>query len=77
MKLFKFDSISEMNDKLNEFAKENQDKGGQEAHRIVKQLWDNTRQITDTFAPIKEGFDEGYNKAMKEALAVLRQRFVR
>jgi hypothetical protein len=71
------ENLIELHENLNEFAKYHHNKGGQEAHRTIKEalidnLKDNPREGS------KEGIlrDEGYNKALKDVLSLLHRVFV-
>lgn len=75
--LLKTDNLVELHEKLNEFAKYHQNKGGQEAHQLIKyELIDKHKDnIRDGS---KEGLlrDEGYDLALKQVLSILHNRFV-
>lgn len=70
-------NLVELHEKLNEFAKHHQNKGGQEAHQLIKyELIDKHKESARDGS--KEGLlrDEGYDLALKHVLSLLHKRFV-
>jgi len=72
--IFESENLIELHQQLNEFALHQQNKGGQEAHRIIKNEWDKSN------ATPRDGdrmdFHQGYDYAMKSILEILHKRFV-
>jgi len=70
------ENLVELHDQLNEFAKHHQNKGGQEAHKLIKAMWDEDRSHPRDGSP--EGLlrDEGYDRAFNTILDHLHKRFV-
>jgi hypothetical protein len=77
MDLLNADNLVELHEKLSEFAKHHENKGGQAAHRLIKlKLVDEVKsQIRDGS---KEGMliEEGYDNAIKQVLKLLHKTFV-
>jgi len=76
MENLKTENLVELHEQLDEFAKHHQNKGGQEAHKLVKSLWDaNRKEIRDGSS---EGVqhDKGFDAAFKYVLGELHKRFV-
>jgi len=74
--LLNTDSLIEFHEKLNEFANHHQNLGGQKAHKLIKQMWDeNKNKLRDGS---NEGIlrDEGSDRAFKEILGLLRKEFI-
>lgn len=70
------ENLVELYDQLNEFAKHHQNKGGQEAHKLIKAIWDESKAHPRDGSP--EGFqrDKGFDLAFKTILEHLHKRFV-
>lgn len=76
MKIFNSKNLVELHSRLNDFAIHHQNKGGQEAIRIIKQI-----HSLDMVGPrdgSKEGVlrSQGYDEAMKSVMVQLQKRFV-
>ena len=75
--LLNTENLVELHEKLNEFAKYHHHKGGQEAHKLIKnELVDKVKSQPRDGS--KEGLlrDEGYDKALKDVLSLLHRVFV-
>ena len=75
--LLNTENLVELHEKLNEFAKHHQNKGGQEAHQLIKyELIDKHKNRPRDGS--KEGLlrDQGYDLALKDVLSLLYKRFV-
>lgn len=70
------ENLVELHDQLNEFAKHHQNKGGQEAHKLIKAMWDENRSRPRDGSKDELLRDEGYNYAFKTILDQLHKRFV-
>ena len=46
------ENLVELHDQLNEFAKHHQNKGGQEAHKLIKAMWDEDRSHPRDGSPV-------------------------
>ena len=65
--LLNAENLIEFHNALDQFANYHQNKGGQEAHRLIKRFWDETPlNIRDT----------SYDYAMKTVLQLLHTKFV-
>ena len=74
--LLNVENLVELHEKLNEFATHHENKGGQKAHKLIKDWWDESRKHPRDGS--KEGLlrDEGYDLAVKYILDILYKRFV-
>ena len=74
--LLSTENLIELHEELNEFAKHHQNKGGQEAHKLIKAIWDESKAHPRDGSP--EGFqrDKGFDLAFKTILEHLHNRFV-
>ena len=70
------ENLSELYEQLDEFAKYHQNKGGHEAHKIVKAIWDKSKEGTRDGSPDGLNRDEGFDNAFKFILSKLHDRFV-
>lgn len=72
------ENLIELHEQLNEFAQYHYNKGGQAAHRIIKALWDETKQLPLPRDGSELGIakDEGFDNAIKWILSELHKRFV-
>jgi len=68
------ETLVELHEQLNGFAKHHQNKGGQEAHKLVKALWDESREHPRDGSPY--GCYEGFDAACRSILIELHKRFV-
>jgi hypothetical protein len=69
------ENLIELHEQLNKFARYHQNKGGQEAHRIIKELWDGSHESVDG-SELGKARDEGFDNAIKWILSELHKRFV-
>ena len=75
--LLNTENLVELHEKLNEFAKHHENKGGQKAHQLIKsELIDKVKSQPRDGS--KEGLlkDEGYDLALKNVLSLLHRTFV-
>ena len=70
------ENIVELHEQLNDFAKHHQNKGGQEAHKLVKSLWDESKSHPRDGSQDGRKRDEGFDLAFKYILDNLHTRFV-
>lgn len=69
-------NLIELHENLEKFAKYHQNKGGQMAHVLIKEkLIDDASNARDG-SPDALLRDEGYDKAIKQVLALLRDTFI-
>lgn len=74
-KIFKSKSMIELQEELNEFASHHQNKGGQEAHRVIvhhRDLIQKDEEYQNTTDPYKAG----YQHAITDVLSILYKKFV-
>jgi hypothetical protein len=69
-------NLVELNEQLNDFAKHYQNKGGQEAHKLVKAIWDESKAHPRDGSPDGLKYNEGFDGAFKIILAELHRKFV-
>lgn len=74
--LLSTENLIELHEELNEFAKHHQNKGGQEAHKLVKAIWDESKAHPRDGSPDGLKHDEGFDNAFKLILGELHKRFV-
>jgi hypothetical protein len=77
MDLLNTENLVELHEKLNEFATYHKNKGGQEAHKLIKnELVDKVKSQPRDGS--KEGLliDKGYDRAIKQVLELLHKTFV-
>lgn len=77
MELLNTENLVELHEKLNEFATYHKNKGGQEAHKLIKnELVDKVKALPCDGS--KEGLlrAEGYDRAIKRVLELLHKTFV-
>ena len=77
MDLLNTENLVELHERLNEFATYHKNKGGQEAHKLIKnELVDKVKSQPRDGS--KEGLlrDEGYDRAIKQVLELLHKTFV-
>lgn len=74
--LLSTENLIELHEELNEFAKHHQNKGGQEAHKLVKAIWDESKAHPRDGSPDGLKHDEGFDNAFKLILGKLYKRFV-
>lgn len=74
--LLNTENLIELHEELNEFAKHHQNKGGQEAHKLVKAIWDESKAHPRDGSPDGLKHDEGFDTAFKFILGELHKRFV-
>ncbi len=77
MDLLNTENLVELHDKLNEFATYHKNKGGQEAHKLIKnELVDKVKSQPRDGS--KEGLliDEGFDRAIKAVLQLLHKTYV-
>lgn len=74
--LLSTENLIELHEELNEFAKHHQNKGGQEAHKLVKAIWDESKAHPRDGSPDGLKHDEGFDMAFKLILGELHKRFV-
>jgi hypothetical protein len=70
------ENLVELHDQLNEFAKHHQNKGGQEAHKFIKNMWDENKASPRDGSESGILRDEGYDYAFRTILEHLHKRFV-
>ena len=70
------ENLVELHEQLNDFAKHHQNKGGQEAHKLVKDLWDESRAHPRDGSPDGLARYEGFDAACRSILIELHKRFV-
>jgi len=70
------ENLAELHEQLNDFAKHHQNKGGQEAHKLVKAIWDESKTSPRDGSPDGLKHDEGFDVAFKYILSELHKRFV-
>lgn len=77
MDLLNTENLVELHDKLNEFATYHKNKGGQEAHKLIKnELVDKIKSQPSDGS--KEGLliDQGFDRAIKAVLQLLYKKYV-
>jgi hypothetical protein len=74
--LLNAENLVELHEQLNDFAKHHQNKGGQEAHKLIKSIWDESRNHPRDGSPEGLQHDKGFDTAFKHILEVLHKRFV-
>jgi len=74
--LLNTENLIELHEELNEFAKHHQNKGGQEAHKLVKAIWDESNAHPRDDSPDGLKIDEGFDRTFKYILGELHKRFV-
>ena len=74
--LLNTENLVELYEELNEFVKHHQNKGGQEAHKLVKAIWDESKALPRDGSPDGLKIDEGFDRAFKYILGELHKRFV-
>ena len=74
--LLNAENLVELHEQLNDFAKHHQNKGGQEAHKLIKKMWDESKYNPRSGAERDLIHDEGFDLAFKAILAALHTRFV-
>lgn len=74
--LLSTENLVELHKKLDEFAKYHQNKGGQEAHKFIKAMWDENRASPRNGEKEAILRDEGYDLAMKNILDELHKKFI-
>jgi hypothetical protein len=70
------ENLAGLHEQLNDFAKHHQNKGGQEAHKLVKSIWDESKVSPRDGSPDRLKHDEGFDAAFKYILSELHKRFV-
>ena len=71
------ENLVELHEQLNDFAKHHQDKGGQKAHRLIKEVF--IDRLKDS---PRDGSERGmienevYDRTVKEILSLLHREFV-
>jgi hypothetical protein len=74
--LLNTENLVELHEQLNDFAKHHQNKGGQEAHKLIKKMWDESKYNPRSGAERDLIHDEGFDLAFKAILEALHTRFV-
>jgi len=74
--LLNAENLVELHEQLNDFAKHHQNKGGQEAHKLIKKMWDESKYNPRSGAERDLIHDEGFDLAFKAILEALHTRFV-
>lgn len=75
-KILNTENLYDLNEELNYFAKCHYHKGGQEAHKLIKQMWDESKEHPREGSTEGVLRDEGWDKAFKLILNMLHTRFV-
>ena len=70
------EDLISIHSKLDEFAKHHHNKGGQEAHKLIKAIWDESKAQPGDGSPEGLKYNEGYDLAFKTILQKLHIRFV-
>jgi len=70
------ENLVELHEQLNDFARHHQNKGGQEAHKLVKAIWDESKAHERDGSEDAIKRDEGFDIAFKFILGELHTRFV-
>ena len=70
------ENLVELYEELNDFARHHQNKGGQEAHKLVKALWDEIRAHPRDGSPDGLKRNDGFDAACRNILNELHKRFV-
>jgi len=74
--LLNAENLVELHEQLNDFAKHHQNKGGQEAHKLIKSIWDESKANPRNGEKDALLRDEGFDTAFKFILEALHKRFV-
>jgi len=70
------ENLIELHEKLNEFAEHHQNKGGQMAHKLIKEIWDNCKRSPRSGHEKDIIRDEGFDAAFEAILKELRRKFI-
>lgn len=70
------ENLIELHEKLNDFAKHHHNKGGQAAHVLIKQFWDESRANPTDGSERGIAINEGYDMAFSQILSLLHKTFV-
>ena len=70
------ENLIEIYENLNDFAKHNQNLGGQKAHRLIKEIWDGHKSQPKIDTHDQKLVDEGLNRAFSVILKELYRQFV-
>ncbi len=73
--LLNTENLIKLHEKLNKFAKYHQNKGGQEAHELIKAMWNESKELPRNGTPDGLLRDEGYDYAIKCILKMLHVKF--
>lgn len=74
--LFKTDNLIELHEQLNEFANHHQNIGGQNAHRLVKSIWDEVKSSPRDGSQNGIIASSGFDDAMRIVLDALHKKFI-
>lgn len=70
------ENLIEIHENLNDFAKHHQNIGGQNAHRLIKSIWDEGKAQPRDGSKEALLKDEGFDKAFSIILKELHRKFV-
>lgn len=71
------ENLIELHEQLSEFAKHHQNKGGQDAHKIIKKTFiDDIKEQVRDGSPEAMLRDDGFDLAIRQVLALLRSTFI-
>ena len=70
------ENLIEIHENLNDFAKHHQNLGGQNAHRLIKSIWDESKSQPRDGSKDALLRDEGFDKAFSIILTELHRKFV-
>ena len=70
------ENLIEIYENLNDFAIYHQNLGGQKAHRLIKKMWDESKERPCEGSESGIARNEGYDYAYKEILSLLHKTFV-
>lgn len=77
MDILNQESLIETHEKLNEFAKYHQNKGAQNAHKLIKRiLIDDVKGLPRDGSKEGKLRNEGYDEALKKVLKLIHENFV-
>jgi hypothetical protein len=74
--ILKTDDLIELHEQLQEFALYHQNKGGQAAHVLIKNMAEEKNSQIADGSPAGIARSEGFNEAISSALALLRKNFI-
>lgn len=74
--LLNVENLVELHEKLNDFATYHENKGGQKAHKLIKEMWDESKYNPRSGAERDVIHDEGFDLAFRAILEALHTRFV-